>query len=351
MLSTPDPILRAVAVFFFMGLASTAVSQGSLVELKVNESDRKVQVSIGGKCFTEYLYPQDLEKPVLYPIMTASGIPVTRGYPLQPRPGERVDHPHHVGMWFNFGDVNGLDFWNNSFAIPEKEKPHYGRVRHQRILEAAGGAEGILKVLSHWVDHDDKVLLKEVTTFKFSGEGEVRIIDRITVLEAVEPVEFRDNKEGLLAIRMDRAFEAPVTAPEIFTDASGKPTTVATMNNEGVNGVYRSNTGRVGEAVWGQRADWVSLTARKGEEEITVAMIDHPDNYGYPAHWHARTYGLFSVNNIGSRVFVSSDPQQRFRLVRGQQVTFRHRVVVGPAAVADDVFLNREKDSFATQRY
>lgn len=43
-------------------------------------------------------------------LLFASGKVITRGYPMNPRPFERMDHPHHVGLWFNFGDVNGLDF-------------------------------------------------------------------------------------------------------------------------------------------------------------------------------------------------------------------------------------------------
>ena len=36
--------------------------------------------------------------------------PSRGAFPLYLRPGERIDHPHHVGLWFNYGDVNGLDF-------------------------------------------------------------------------------------------------------------------------------------------------------------------------------------------------------------------------------------------------
>ncbi|MFM7194471.1 MAG: DUF6807 family protein, partial [Bacteroidota bacterium] len=125
-----------------------------------------------------------------------------------------------------------------------------------------------------------------------------------------------------------------------------KPTTIASMNNEGVNGVYRSSTGLVGGAVWGHRADWVSLTATKGEEQITVALFDHPGNFGYPAHWHARTYGLFSVNNIGSRVFMPSDPQQRFKLEKGKSVVFRHRLVIGPASALSQKTLDNISQDF-----
>ena len=59
---------------------------------------RRVDVLIDGRPFTSYIYPASLEKPVLYPIRSARGTLVTRGYPLEPRPGERTDHPHHVGQ-------------------------------------------------------------------------------------------------------------------------------------------------------------------------------------------------------------------------------------------------------------
>src|SRR5258708_18530162 len=69
-----------------------------------------VDVPIDGKPFTSYVWPLPLKKPVLYPLVTGDGITVTRGYPLEPRPDERVDHPHHAGLWFNYGSVNGFDF-------------------------------------------------------------------------------------------------------------------------------------------------------------------------------------------------------------------------------------------------
>ncbi len=72
--------------------------------------------------FTRFLYPDSLEKPVLFPIHDAGNIPVTRGFPMEPRPGEPTDHPHHLGCWFTYENVNGLDFWNNSYAIPAEKK-------------------------------------------------------------------------------------------------------------------------------------------------------------------------------------------------------------------------------------
>src|SRR6478735_8527048 len=116
------------------------------------EKDRRVDILIGGQPFTSYTWPIRLKKPVLYPIRTASGTLVTRGFPLDPRPGERVDHPHHVGLWLNHGNVNGLDFWNNSDAIPAEQAPKMGTILHRRIVEAKSGADaGELTVETEWV--------------------------------------------------------------------------------------------------------------------------------------------------------------------------------------------------------
>ena len=47
--------------------------------------------------------------PYLYPVLAPGGVPVTRGYPMDPRPDEERDHPHHRSLWFAHGDVNDAD--------------------------------------------------------------------------------------------------------------------------------------------------------------------------------------------------------------------------------------------------
>src|SRR5437868_5778584 len=110
-------ILAVVAIGGASGRSGAQAAGPNYVQVVPNEAERRVDVLVGGKPFTSYIYPTSLKKPVLYPLRTGSGVVVTRGYPLEPRPGERVDHPHHAGLWFNSGDVNGLDLWNNSTAI------------------------------------------------------------------------------------------------------------------------------------------------------------------------------------------------------------------------------------------
>ena len=231
-------------------------------------------------------------------------------------------------MWFNFGDVNGLDFWNNSFAIAAAEKPKYGKIAFEKIV-SLDSKLGKLIVSANWIDINKNVLLNEQTSYVFSGKGNTRIIERITQLTAKNQVTFTENKEGLLGMRLDRAFEEPATKPEIFLDAKGVETLVPVLNNEGVNGVYRNAEGFKAGEVWGKRSKWVALRAVKEGEVITIVILDHPNNLNYPAWSHARGYGLFASNNIGGRAFdKNSSPIQKV-LATGEQMVFKHKIIIG----------------------
>ena len=131
-----------------------------------DEANKKVDVLINEKIFTSYVYDGQTPKPILYPIVTKSGKTVTRGFPFAPRPHERVDHPHHAGLWLNYGDVNGLDFWNNSYAIPAAEKHKYGTIYPQEILDM-DEKEGKLTIKAVWRTPDNSDLLEETTQFVF----------------------------------------------------------------------------------------------------------------------------------------------------------------------------------------
>ncbi len=300
------------------------------VKVVRNDSASKIDIFIGEKFFTSYLYFSSFEKPILYPIAASNGSFITRGFPLKPRVGERVDHPHQVGMWFNYGEVNGLDFWNNSYAIPASEKKKYGRILHRKITETTSDTiHGKLSVELEWIDNAGKALVTEQTTFIFYGTESQRYIERITKLIAKNgDVSFGDNKEGLMALRVDRAFESPTKEPLVFSDASGKPTKIAVLDNTGVNGIYRCSSGFEGDSVWGKRNKWVSLTANLKGTEISLAFFDHPANAGYPAHAHARGYGLFAINNFGHHVFNSSEPVSSLNIEDKQSITMKYLFII-----------------------
>jgi Methane oxygenase PmoA len=322
------------------------------IKVEANEVSKTIDISFDNQIFTSFFNPGEdiLKKPVLYPIRTAKGTIITRGWPIDPRPSERVDHPHHVGLWMNYEDVNGFDYWNNSSAIPEEKRfLKYGTIRQLELLEMKSGSKkGSFRVRGEWVSADGRgeSTLIETTNYVFSGKGDQRIIDRITTLRAERDVNFKDVKDGFFAIRVARELEHPSKVAEIFTDANGIETKVPTLNNEGITGLYRSSEGLEGEKVWGTRGRWVNLSGKFKNEDVSLAIIDHPKNIGYPTYWHARAYGLFAANPLGASVFSNGKEATNLKMKKGDEVTFRYRVVVTSRKVGDDE-LNKLAKSFS----
>ncbi|HEX2452709.1 MAG TPA: PmoA family protein [Vicinamibacterales bacterium] len=337
----------AGAVLLVAVAAAGLAARASRIQITPNEAGRRVDITIDGKPFTSYIWPTTLKKPVLYPLRSAKGTIVTRGFPLDPRKGERVDHPHHAGLWFNYGDVNGLDFWNNSDAIPKEQEGKMGTILHRKIVEAKGGDDrGDLVVEMEWLGPDGKPLLREHTQFVFRGSADSRSIDRITTLTALQTkVIFNDNKEGVIGLRVARGLEQPADKPEVFTDASGRPTAVPVLDNTGVTGQYTSSEGLKGDAVWGTRGRWAILTGTVESEPVTLVMLDHPSNPGFPTYWHARGYGLFAANPLGQKVFSEGKQELNLTLDPGRSATFRYRILILGGTAKPDA-IEREYRTF-----
>jgi hypothetical protein len=320
-----------IATLLLLAMLEVLIAQPKRgIEVVPNESARRVDIFIDGRSYASYTWIEQLKTPVLNPLRTINGTIVTRGFPLAARPGERVDHPHHVGMWFNYGSVNGVDFWNNSTAIPPERQQKMGTVAHREVIAAKGGLEfGVLTVASDWVMPNTEIILREETTFIFQVRPGMVIIDRGARLTAQnQRVVLRDNKEGLLGIRVRRELEQPADEPLVFTDASGAPTSVKLLDNTGVSGLYHSSEGKTGDAVWGTRGRWTMLTGKIDKEEVTLAILDHPQNPGFPAYWHARGYGLFAANPLGQEIFSNGKEKLNLAIEPKQSVVFRYRVLI-----------------------
>lgn len=320
----------SLALVLAPGLHAAPATADQGIAVVPNEAARRVDVLVDGQPFTSYLWPETLKVPVLFPLRTANGTIVTRGFPLEPRPGERVDHPHHVGLWLNYGNVNGVDFWNNSSALPRAQQAKMGTVVHRRIVKTSGGADrGELEVELDWRMPDGQPILDETADFVFRAGPGRRVVDRISTLTALaQPVVFKDDKEGLLGLRVRRELEQPSNEAATFTDAGGRPTTVKAMDNTGVSGLYRSSEGKTGDAVWGTRGRWTMLTGKVNEEAIALLLLDHPRNVGFPTYWHVRGYGLFAVNPLGQGIFSHGKENLNFTLQPGKSATFRYRLVI-----------------------
>jgi len=346
--------LRVFSFFLLLLLISSCSSKPKITFID-RESDKKVDVLVDGQLFTTYFWPDNVMKPILFPINTAKGTTITRGYPLANRPFETTDHPHHNGSWLNYGDVNGYNFWGNTGPLPDtseaniKRNSRLGSIKHLNFESMKGGAgEGVLVSNESWVLYKGGELMSEHTEYHFIAKGDVRIIDRITTLTARdEPVTFNDTKEGMFGMRVTRQLELPSKEPRTMTDAQGNPSPERVVTTEGVTGNYRSSEGVTGEAVWSTRAKWMDLYGNIGDEKISVVICDHPGNVSYPTYWHSRGYGLFCLNPFGARDFTAGKEVLNYTIPAGKSITLKYRIIVNSGSHLTDDQINSYADEFA----
>src|SRR3989442_388286 len=103
-----------------------------------------VDVLIGGHPFTTYYFDPAVAKPYFFPLRSAHGTVVTRGFPMTPDiAGEDHDEPHQRAMYFAHGDVNGFDFWGEAAFPRWSDHPAstFGRTVFRTLDEIRGGSE------------------------------------------------------------------------------------------------------------------------------------------------------------------------------------------------------------------
>jgi hypothetical protein len=281
------------------------------------QGNQKISVEIDGKPFTEFWMGPETNKPYLAPIRTASGKIVTRGFPMQSDvPGESHDHPHHRGLWFTHGDVNGYDFWGNEDSQPGAGKGK-GKVVLRKVNKITSGKTGTVDATFEWKIPSGQTLLTESRKMTFWGTPQVRGIDFDITLSPEDSVTFGDTKEGMFAIRLAAPLEEeqPKNIPE--PKRTGK--LVNAQNKAGEKNV------------WGKRSEWADYSGQLDGEPVGVAIFDHPTNPRTPAYWHARAYGLFATNIFGVHDFENDKSRDGSLTIRpGQPLRFRYRVLIHP---------------------
>jgi len=343
-------ILKVGGLFSLIIFAFQGQAQRHSYTITDNKTKKEIDIKIDGQLFTSYLYSDTLMKPVLYPIMTAKSDTITRGWPLAPRPLDHIDHPHHIGLWFNYESVNGLDFWNNSTAIAQDKKNHYGRIRHYSINKITTSKNGAsLQVTAFWENAAGKRLLRQQTKYIFAQEKNMRTIEMIVQLSALDKqVDFKDTKDGLIGIRMRTELEQPSGIWEKYIDSMGQISGNKQTNQAVATGLYRSSAGLKGDEVWGSRAKWVALDGRLHGENLSVVIIDHPSNISFPTYWHARGYGLFAANPLGRKAFSPDKEPLNFSLRPHASVQFTYKVLISSQRHLTDRQINSASQKFWT---
>ncbi len=338
---------KIISSLFFLIVFYTGVySQNAQVEFSKEKDRPVVHVTIGGKPFTDFFFPDTIAKPVLFPIKAPNGTNITRGFPVNTKPGEPTDHPHHLGLWMNYENVNGLDFWNNSYAIPADKKHLYGTIKFERFTEVKNGPVGRMVYKANWVDHAGKKHLVEETGYEIKEMNGVWVIDRFTTLTAAIPVSFKDAKDGFIGLRVARELQLQTLEKKKFVDAFGIETFVEAIADKAANGNYINSNGVTGENVWSKKASWCKLYGKLNNDSISIVMIDHSKNIGYPTNWHARGYGLFAANPLGDKIFTNGKAERNLELQPNQSVTFRYRILIasGSTSLSKNAIENFQRD-------
>lgn len=321
--------MTRIAILALLGCATF----NGQVSVKQDGAGR-VQVAIDGHPFTGFVFGPEVTKPYLDPIRSASGVIVTRRFPMQTILGETTDHPEHRGVWFGHTDVNGFNFYANekSFTTPNR-----GTIVVKRIdLLESGKESGTIEATLAWLDPSGKTLLLEKRRMVFHAGQPNRIVDFDFTLTPSVTVRFGDHRDGLFSMRLADALQEP--SPKL---PSSPPRT----------GLMTSSTGCKHETgCWGKSANWMDYSGAIRGQSLGVAIFDHPDNPGHPTHWQVRGYGLFAANIFGLREFTGGaipDGGQTFQ--PHQRLRFRYRMIVHPGN-AGDAHLAAEYERYAASK-
>ncbi len=323
-------MIRTISLLAILSLCAAVPARG---QVTLTQGPEQIAVEIDGKPFTVFhLGGENLKRPYLHPLRSATGTIVNRSFPAGQVAGETTDHPHHAGLWYGHGDVNGFNYWAvQNVAKPQPpDSANFGRIVLQKIASVKSGKEsGSVDTVFTWLKPDGAPLMTETRRTTFYAHPELRIIDFDFDFAAIDTVVFRDTKEGTFAMRMATALDEPPLKPAPRSpEGGGGPEPGGPLRT----GKLTNAQGGVGEPnVWGKRSEWVDYSGQIDGEKVGVVMMDHPGNPRHPTYWHSRGYGLHSINPFGVSDFLNDKTQNgSLTIARGQRVRFRYRVVIHP---------------------
>ena len=163
--------IAELSLLAFITFGSTPPAHAESVEVQ-RDGDR-IDVLIGGHPFTSYYFGGAAAKPYLFPLRSAQGTIVTRGFPMVTDiPGEDHDEPHQRAMYFAHGDINGYDFWGEA-AFPRWSRHSvstFGRTVFRKLDEMRGGPDsGTLRAEFDLLTPEGEAIATETQYLQFQG--------------------------------------------------------------------------------------------------------------------------------------------------------------------------------------
>ena len=253
----------------------------------------QVGIRIGEQPFAVFNHGPGLAKPYVFPLRAPGGQVINAVAPF--------DHKHHKGVWVGVEEVNGINFWGGKYQQQDAVDPvpAYERIETADI-DAKPAANGGLALRVHnlWQGEAGKTVAHEKTTITVYP-NRLMVYD-ITLQAGDAPVNFKDTKEGFLAIRV-----APTMQEKTTVRISGnddRKRTVAQAYSQ-LGGTIVNADGDVGEGdCWGKTSPWVDYSGLADGVVVGVALFDHPGNFR-KSRYHVRSYGLFAISPFGEKTY------------------------------------------------
>lgn len=265
---------KALSVIIFtvlIMLICVAVSADP-IELKrditYKQQDGYVDILRGEQVVAKYVY-KDVAKPYLYPVYAPNGEMVTRN------PSE--DKSVNRSFWVGYGDVNGIDFWN--------EGGKAGKIAQASIdFNSLAPGHWNLHTTNIWGVPENNRIMGDERRYSFLSCEYGTLISTSIKITAGMDVKFADNKNGFLAL---------CVAPG--------------MQLAGGKGHILNSDGKKDLDCMGKRARWCDYTGEVNGKTCGITIFDTPSNTGYPTYWNVNDNGLLAANPFGGQSYTGDE--------------------------------------------
>jgi len=234
----------------------------------------EVSFRIHGEEKVRWHFAEDSPRPFFFPLHGPAGGLLTRmGHP------GAANHDHHRSVWFAHHDVGGVNFWNDRTDSVVRQK-HW-------LAYEDGPEEAIMAVSLGWYDGEGAELLEQELIVALrpleAGEYAFELQTTFSPGGNRKRVTLGQTNFGFLAVRVAKSI-SEYFGGGILTGSSGEQ--------------HESN-------LFGKPARWMDYsgpTAVEGSPSRRVTAVqgityfDHPDNPGFPSHWHVRQDGWMGAS-------------------------------------------------------
>jgi hypothetical protein len=262
----------------------TPISAAKITAVKVGS---KINVTIGNKFFTSYIFSEDEKYPFFYPV---NG-PVSGGSVTSMRNGE---YPHHSSLFFGCDLVNGGNYW--------QEDLERGRIISVNAeIFKQGGDTAIITDECIWSRPGAISPVKDTRTIIITApSATLSQIDVEIKMEMLIDVTIKKTNHSLFSARM---------AADLSVKNGGTMINAEGMKNE--------------KDTFGKNSPWMDYYGKRGNAFEGLAIFQHPSNPWFPSPWFTRDYGFMSPTPM-----YWPENGTETTLKKGTVLNLRYRVLV-----------------------